>query len=180
VSKQIIELKNILIDKADEYLKQHKYSEAAKLFEAEAKSTNNAPEKIVLYKKASRAYHEYGSYDDEARCLMSACSLLDGDEKLDCLVSCWKTYITAIAVFQYDTGFEWKGEAENLHESYDETIQGYYSKAVNMLKTALKIRNVDKVRLLNVLKAECVKRHSEGGWAASECISSIDEAFKSE
>jgi hypothetical protein len=169
-----------LIDKADEYFKQHKYSEAAKLFEAEAKSTNNVLQKIGLYKKASSAYYEDGSYDEVARCLMSACSLLDGDEKLDCLVSCWKTYITAIAVFQYDTGFEWKGEAENLHGSYNKIIQDYYTKAVNTLKTAFKIRNVDKGRLLNILNAECVKRRREGGWAASECVSSIDEALKSE
>ncbi len=163
---------------ADKYQKQHKYSEAAKLLVAEAEKTNNASQKISLYKKASLAYHEYGSYDEEARCLMSACSLLDGDEKLDCLVSCWKTYITAIAVFQYDTGFEWKGEAENLHGSYDETIQSYYSKAVNVLETAFKTTNVDKTRLFDLLNAECVRRRSEGGWGASECIASIDEVYK--
>jgi hypothetical protein len=79
VSKQIIVLKYLLTINADEYLKQRKYCEAAKLFESEAESTNNVPHKIGLYKKASLAYHEYGSYDDEARCLMSICSLLDGD-----------------------------------------------------------------------------------------------------
>jgi len=167
-----------LTNNADEYSKQHKYGEAAKLYEAEAESTNDASHKISLYKKAASAYHEYGSYDEEARCMMSACSLLDGDEKIECLISCWKAYITAIAVYQYDTGFEWRGEAENLDPSYSNTIQGYYSKAVNVLEIVLKIRNIDRGRLLDVLNAECVNKRNEGGWAASECFSSVNEALR--
>jgi tetratricopeptide (TPR) repeat protein len=171
-------MNTLLSNIAEEYLKQHKYFEAAKIFEAEAESTNNASHKISLYKKASQTYHEYGSYDDEARCLFQASNFLEDEEKIGCLVSCWKTYVTAIAVFQYDTGFEWKGEAENLHESYAETIQNYYNKAVKALEEAFKVKNVNKDRLLDTLNAECAKRRSEGGWAESECISSIDEAFK--
>ena len=167
----------ILFNNADEFLKQYKYSEAARIFEAEAESANNTSQKISLYKKASLAYHELGSYNEEARCLILVSSLLDGEEKIDVLVSCWKVYIMAIAVFQYDTGFEWKGEIENIHESYSETIQDYYFKAVKVLEIALKVKNVDKGRLLDNLSAECAKRRSEGGWAASECVSSIDEAF---
>jgi len=171
-------LNYILTNNADEYFKQHRYGEAAKLFEAEAESTNNASHKISLYKKAASAYHEHGSYDDEARCLLSASSLLEGEEKVDCLISCWKVYITAIAVFQYDTGFEWKGEVENLDDSYAETIQAYYSQAVNVLEMALKVKGVNIDSLLDTLNAECDNRRNEGGWAFSECVSSIDEAFK--
>ena len=109
---------------------------------------------------------------------MLVSDFLYGEEKIDCLVLCWKVYITAIAVYQYETGFEWKGEVENLDPSYSETIQAYYSKAVDVLEIALKIKGVDKVRLLDILKAECVNKRNEGGWASSECVSSIDEAFK--
>ena len=171
-------LNYILTNNAEEYYKLHKYVEAAKLFEAEAESTNDASSKISLYRKAASAYHEYGSYDEETRCLMLVSDFLYGEEKIDCLVLCWKVYITAIAVYQYETGFEWKGEVENLHGSYEETIRGYYSKAVKVLVAAFKIGDVDRGRLLDVLNAECVKRRGEGGWAVSECVSSIDEAFK--
>ena len=167
-----------MTDSADDYFKQHKFVEAARLFEAEAELMDDASYKISLYKKAATAYHELGSFDDEAKCLMSVCSLLDGEDKIDCLVSCWKAYIMAIAVFQYETGFEWKGEVENLDGSYNETIQDYYTKAVNVLEKALKVKGVNKSRLLDMLNAECVNRRNEGGWAASECFSSIDDAFK--
>lgn len=168
----------MMTNDAEKYNKLNKYSEAAKLFEAEADSTNDVPLKICRFRKAASSYHEYGSYDEEARCLMFASDLLYGEKKIDCLVSCWRVYITAIAVYQYDAGFEWKGEVENLDPSYSETIQAYYSKAVDVLQKALKVNGVDKARLLDALNAECTNRHNEGGWAASEYVSSVEEAFK--
>ena len=163
---------------ADDHFKQHRCIEAAKLYEDAAQSTKEVSNKIELYKKAAAAYDEYGSYDEEVRCLMLACSLLRGEDKVDCLVLCWKAYIKAIAVFQYDTGFEWKGEIENLNPSYGETIENYYKKAVNVLEKALTVQGVNKSRLLDKLNAECEKRQGEGGWAASECFSSVKEALR--
>jgi hypothetical protein len=167
-----------LIKKADDYFKQYKYSEAARLYETAAESAIDTSQKIALYKKAAEAYHELGSTDEEARCLVYASNLLDGEEKIDCLVLCWKAYITAIAVFQYDTSFEWKGEDENLNASYSETIDDYLGKAVGVLEKVLEVKGVDKSKLIEELGTECVKRQNEGGWGASYCWKSIEKAWK--
>ncbi|TFH14613.1 hypothetical protein E4H04_09910 [Candidatus Bathyarchaeota archaeon] len=82
----------------------------------------------------------------------------------------------AIAVFQYDTGFEWKGESENLNGSYDETITYYFEKAVAILKTALQQRGVNKNKLLEKLGNECAKRQNEDGWGADHCWKTIERA----
>lgn len=46
---------------AENYFKQHKFPEAATLYEAEAERTRDIAEKVLLYNKAASTYHEYGS-----------------------------------------------------------------------------------------------------------------------
>ena len=162
---------------AESLYKQHKYSEAAKIYLDLAKVTNDNSRKIILFEKAVDAFHQLGACDEESECLLNLSSLLVGGEKLNCLVSAWRVYIMAIAVFQYDSGFEWKGEPENLNVSYDEIIQGYFEKAVAILKTALDQRDVNRKELLEKLGNECAKRQNEGGWGADHCWKTIDKAW---
>jgi hypothetical protein len=166
-----------LVDEAGSLFKQYKYGEAARIYLELAETSTDSVQKIGFYRKAAEAYHELGSYDEETACMLRACHLLEGEEKIDCLVSVFRIYIVAIAVFQYDTGFEWKGEPENLHEGYDETIRGYYDKAVDVLKAA-RTENVDESRLLEKLGIECIKRQSDGGWGADHCWEAIEEAWR--
>ena len=152
--------------------------ELARLYEAQATLAEDDSRRVVLYKKAAAAHHELGSYVEEAHCLSLACVLLGGEERVDCLVSLWSVYITAIAVYRYELGFEWKGEDENLDPFYSETTERYYNGAIDALEEALKTEGIKRDRLFEKLYTECVKRRSEGGWGASECFSSVDEAFK--
>jgi hypothetical protein len=166
-----------LADEADSLFKQYRYGEAARVYLKLAETSADNALKIGFIGRAAEAYHELGSYSEEASCTLRVCSLLEGGEKIDCLVSAFRIYILAIAVFQYDAGFEWKGEPENLHEGYDETIRGYYDKAVDVLKAARE-ENVDRSRLLEKLSVECAKRRSEGGWGAYYCWKAIEEALR--
>jgi hypothetical protein len=167
-----------LLSTADDYLRHKKYSEAPKLFEEAAKSANDVKSTIAFYRKAAEAYDDLGSYEEEARCLMITSTFLQGKEKIDCLIACWKTYIKAIAVYQYEASFEWKGEVENLDPSYGKTIEKYYSQSVNVLKKVFAIRKNDVDGLLDELRSECAIMSNEGGWAVSECASSINEAYE--
>jgi len=167
----------LLDDEADFLIKQLKYSEAARIYLKRAEASEDSVQKIGFYRKAAEAYHELGSFDEEVACMLRACHLVTGEAKIDCLVSVFRIYIVAIAVFQYDTGFEWKGEQENLHDGYDETIRGYYNKAVDVLKSAL-AEDVNESRLLEKLRIECAKRRSEGGWGADHCWKAIEEAWR--
>ena len=152
--------------------------ELARICEAQAAQEGDESQRVILYKKAAAAHHELDSYREEARCLSLACSLLEGEERVDCLVMRWGVLITAIAVYRYETSFEWKGEDVNLDPSYSETIEGYYDGAVDTLDEILRVEGVNRERLLEKLFAECVRRKSEGGWGADECFSSIDKSFK--
>jgi hypothetical protein len=139
--------------------------------------TQDTAHKTVLLRKAADTYHQLVSFDEEAQCLISLSNLLESDERIDCLVSAWRIYILAIAVFQYDTSFEWKGESENLCGSYSETIRDYFEKAVATLRTALRQRDVDRCKLREKLVDECVKRQNEGEWGSDHCRMSIEKAF---
>jgi hypothetical protein len=150
----------------------------ARICEAQAAQEGDDSQRVILYKKAAAAHHELGSYREEVRCLSLACSLLEGEERVDCLVSRWGVLINALAVYRYETSFEWKGEDANLDSSYGETIEGYYNGAVDTLDEVLRMEGVNREKLLEKLYAECVRRRSEGGWGADECFSSINEFFK--
>jgi hypothetical protein len=152
--------------------------ELARRYESLAGEAKDDSKKVILFKKAAAMHHELGSYLEEARCLSLACGLLAGEDKVECLVLCWGVYINAIAIYQFEVGFEWKGEEENLDSSYMETIGRFYDGAIDALEKALKTAGVERERLLERLYAECVKRKQEGGWGESECFSSIDRVFK--
>jgi hypothetical protein len=166
-----------LVDEAGDLFSQHKYGEAAEVYLKLADASTGVPSKIGFYRKAAEAYHELGSFDQEAACLLHACRLLEGDEKIDCLVSVFRVYIVAIAVFQYDAGFEWKGEVENLHDGYDETIRCFYEKAVGVLQAA-RAEALDGNKLLEKLRVECMMRQREGGWGTHYCLEAIEEAWR--
>lgn len=152
--------------------------ELARLYEIQAAQAVDNQQKLALYRKAAATYSYLGAYHEEARCLSLTCDLLNGEAKVDCLVSIWGIYMTAITVYKYETSFEWKGEDENLDPRYKEILSMYYNGALDALDNALKIVDVDKETLLERLYAECVKRRNEGGWGESECFSSIDESFR--
>lgn len=166
-----------MINEADELFKASRYVEAAKLYIEIAEKSENLLEKKIFLKKAADSYHELGSFDEEAACIYKILSLSEGIEKVELLVKVWSIYILAIAGYQYETSFEWKGEVENLDEAYGEKINYYYSEAVKAIRLALEEKGVDKKWLLEALGNECVKRQNEGGWGADHCWNSIHSAW---
>jgi hypothetical protein len=163
---------------AENYFKQHKFPDAATLYEAEAEKTRDIAEKVLLYNKAASAYHEYGSPDDEVRCLLATIDYLQDEANVQCLVSCWKVYIRASALYQYETSFEWKGENENLDPQYGEIIEGYLSKSVDILERILRSEKLDRNSIREELALECVKMQNEGGWGVDQCWASIKLAWR--
>lgn len=150
----------------------------AKKFEETAKETSEIDLKMSYYSKAASLYRERGSTDDEVRCLLSMCKLVEGLEQVKYLVDCWKAYISAIVVFKYETSYEWKGEKANLREDYNQIIDEYVSDAAEILKQILRIRGVDRNKLLETLAGYCANSESDGGWGTKECWKSIEDAWK--
>jgi len=166
-----------MYNEAEELFKNAKYNEAAKIFFKLAELTNKKEDKKKYLQKAADSYQKIGSLDEEAACIFEISTLCEGKEKVDHLVSVWRIYILAIAVYQYDTSFEWKGEVNNLNGSYEEKINNYYNKAVNAIILALDEKGVDEKSLLEILGNECVKRQNEGGWGSEYCWRSIHSAW---
>ena len=167
-----------MIEDADRYYKNKQYVKAARLYEDSAEAATSKTQKILLYRKAIGTYRELGSTHDEVRCLLTIYSLVDGLSKIDYLILCWKAYIKAIERHKYETGFEWKGEEENLVEDYSEIIDDYLNESIKILNLILEIPNVDSNKLLEILSEYCANRENEGGWAVNECWRSIQEAWK--
>lgn len=163
---------------ADIFYEQKQFVKAAKLYEEAAQKSMDDAQKIISYRKAASSYKELGLVDDEVRCLIQTSEFLGDQEKIDCLINCWEAYITAIAVFQYETSYEWKGQDENLNDAYFETIDAYLVKAIGILESLIQLKYVDKQRVLERLANSCAKRQNEGGWGASHCWKSIDKAWK--
>ena len=94
---------------------------------------------------------------------------MDGNQKAQYLLSRWKEIIKTIVGFEYDCSFEWRGETDGSHDSYQEDLNRYQKKAEDVLKQVLSIKGVDKNRIIEKASNECRKREKEGGWGASRC-----------
>lgn len=157
------------ITKAEEALQNRKYIDAGRCFEKAAETTHHKTQAAKLLRKASAAYGDCGMYREADRCFQNAIQLLDGEQKAECLMECWENVIETIVHFEYDCSFEWRGETDGSHDSYQEDINRYQEKAENLLKQALSTKGVDKDRIIEIARSECRKREKEDGWGASRC-----------
>jgi len=112
-------------------------------------------------------------YKEADRCYQNVVQLLDGEQKAECLMDSWKDLIDTIVHFEYDCSFEWRGETDGSHDSYQEDLNRYQKKAEDVLKQALSVKGVDKNRIIEKASDECQKREKEGGWGSSRCWSII-------
>lgn len=157
------------ITEAEEALQNRKYADAGRCYEKAAESTRHKTQAAKLLRKASETYRDSGMVKEADRCFQNAVQLLDGEQKAECLMDCWKDVIETIVHFEYDCSFEWRGETDGSHDSYQEDLNRYQKKAEDVLKQALSVKGVDKNRIIEKASDECRKREKEGGWGASRC-----------
>ncbi len=174
---------NNLIVRAEEYMKEQKFGDAGKCFEETAALVVDKRESTEFLKKAAQAYERSrATYDDALRCYLAASQVLDRAEKAECLLSCFRVYVSKIAGYEYDCGFEWRGATDGSHDDdhyfYQEKIKQYQSEAEKVLRKALSIEGADKNRIIRQAKGECIRRKREGGWGESACRSIITNAIK--
>jgi hypothetical protein len=102
----------------------------------------------ALLIKASEAFRKPGSFNKAAGCCQKAAELLEGKGKAACLMASWKILMDAIVAFEYDCGFEWRGETNGSHDSYLNDIERYGNEATDVLRKALRIDGVDANRII--------------------------------
>jgi len=167
------ELVQGFITEAEAALKNRKYIDAGRCYEKAAETTRHKTQAAELLRKASETYRDSGMYKEADRCYQNTVQLLDGEQKAEYLMDCWKDLIEDIVHFEYDCSFEWRGETDGSHDSYQEDLNRYQKKAEDVLKQALSVKGVDKNRIIEKASDECRKREKEGGWGSSRCWSII-------
>ena len=167
-----------LIQEAEIFLKQKKFSDAGRCFEKAAAITDDKREMVVLLKKAAEAFREPRSISDEIRCHLNASRLLEGNEKAESLLACWRANIQGIVDYEYDCSFEWRGETNGSHDSYLKDLDRYQKEAEKVLKQALTVKKVKKKKIIKQASNECRRREQEGGWGASRCWKTIENVEK--
>jgi tetratricopeptide (TPR) repeat protein len=171
-----------LMATAEKYMNERKFNDAGKCFEEAAASVVDKREGVEFLKKAAQAYEASGVTEDPVRCYLKASQFLEKTEKAECLLACFRVYVSIIAGYEYDCGFEWRGATDGSHDDdhkfYQGKIEEYQSEAEKVLREALSIVGVDKNKIIRQAKDECAKRKREGGWGESACWYIIRNATK--
>jgi tetratricopeptide (TPR) repeat protein len=173
---------NSLIARAEQCMNDRKFNDAGKCFEEAAASVGDKREGVEFLKKAAQAYDESGVTEDALRCYLEASQFLDKTEKAECLLACFRVYVSKIAGYEYDCGFEWRGATDGSHDDdhnfYQGKIKQYQSEAEKVLREALRIEGADKNKIIRQAKDECTKMKRGGGWGESACWYIVTSATK--
>jgi tetratricopeptide (TPR) repeat protein len=165
-----------LIKEAEEAYQNKQYFEAGRCYEEAAETTLHKSQAGKLFRSASDVYRNAGKPANADECYQKAIHLLEGQQKAECILDGWKDLIDTIVHFEYDCSFEWRGETDGSHDSYEEDLKQLQIKAEVVLKQALSVKGVDKDRIIEKARDECRTREKEDGWGASRCWSIISNA----
>ena len=94
---------------------------------------------------------------------------LEAEQKANNIMEDWIDLIDTIVHFEYDCSFEWRGETDGSHDSYQEDLYRYQKKAEDLLRQALSVEGVAQDRIIERASDECRKREKSGGWGARRC-----------
>ena len=159
-----------------------KFNDAGKCFEEAAASVVDKREAVEFLKKAAQAYDEWGVTEDAVRCHLESSPFLEKTARAECLLACFRIYVSQIAGYEYDCGFEWRGATDGSHDDdhdfYQGRIKQYQSEAEKVLREALSIEGADEDKIIKQANDECIKRKKEGGWGESICWNIITNAKK--
>ena len=165
------------VAQAEAYLAKRQFSDAARCFEIAAAAADGKKETAVHLRKAARAYAEMRETEDAARCWLEAARCLEGVEKAECFMDCFRAYILEIAGCEYDCGYEWRGATDGSHSDdhayYQETIRKYQKEAQKVIGMALSVKGADKYIVMDQARDELQKRKSKGNWGADRCAEII-------
>jgi tetratricopeptide (TPR) repeat protein len=165
-----------LIARAEEYMNSRRFDDAGRYYEEAAGAVEDEREIAGLLKQAARAYDECGDTEKTVRCYRKAGQFLRGPDKAECLLECWKAYVSAIASCEWECCFEWRGDDshDDDHEIYQGLIRRYQTEAENVLREALNIEGVNRRRIIKLATKECRRRKREDGWGSARGFTTIE------
>jgi tetratricopeptide (TPR) repeat protein len=158
-----------LVSHAEALIEDSRYTDAGRCYERASESVHDKETAAALLIKASEAFRKPGSFNNAARCCQKAAELLEGKGKAVCLMASWQILMDAIAAFEYDCGFEWRGETNGSHDSYLHDIERYANEATDVLRQALRIDGVDANRIIKQAEEKWKEMKEGGGWGATRC-----------
>jgi tetratricopeptide (TPR) repeat protein len=166
-----------LIATATELAKNRRFAEAASRFEKAAAVAGDRKRSAGLLRMAAQAYEKTRQPEDAVRCCVEAAGLLEKTKKAECLMDGFGIYVSAIAGYEWDCGFEWRGATDGSHSDDHEFYQGeiakYQKEAEQLLRQALDIKGARRKTILRLARKEYERRRKEGGWGAARCLEII-------
>ena len=132
---------NSLITRAEEHMNKREFTDAGRCYETAAAAADNEREVVAFLEKAAQAYDKKGDTEDAVRCYLEASQFLEKTEKAECLLACWRAYVSEIAGYEWECCFEWRGDDshDDDHDLYQTLINECQNKAENVLREALSI-----------------------------------------
>lgn len=113
-----------------------------------------------------------GDYREAGRCYLEASRHLEGVEKKDCLLVCWRRYMEGIVRTEYECSFAWHGdrdEHESDHDLYSRILGEYQREAERVLEMLLRTEDIPRSEVVAQAEAECARLEQVGGWGAARC-----------
>jgi hypothetical protein len=158
-----------LISRAQEHLKKREFIKAAKCYEEAAAATDDKRKRADLLKQSAQAYDECRDTENILRCYREASQLLERSARAECLLECWKAYLTAIAGSEWECCFEFRGDDSHAddHDMNLAHIAKLQTGAEEVLKEALSVEGADPRRILQLARQECERRKKKDGWGAA-------------
>lgn len=169
VKEKMNEDTKLLVSHAKALIQENRYTDAGRCYERASESVHDKETASELLIKASEAFKKPGSFNKAARCCQKAAELLEGKGKAACLMASWKILMDAIAEFEYDCGFEWRGESNGSHDSYLHDIESYGNEAMEVLRQTLQIEGVDANNIIKQAEEKWKEMKEGGGWGATRC-----------
>jgi hypothetical protein len=159
-----------LISIAEDHMKKRRFTDAGKCYEMVAAAVEDKKDIVRFLKKAALAYDQWRDSENTVRCYRAASQFLEGMEKAECLLDCWRVYVSAIAEYEWECCFEWRGDENHAddHNLYQGLINEQQHEAENVLRDALDIKGINKRKIIKEAEKECRRRKKEG-WGAARC-----------
>lgn len=164
-----------LISSAEEHMDKGRCADAGRCYEMAAAAVEDEREIVALLKKAAQAYGKWGDTKNTVRCYRKASQFLEKSERAECLLDCWKAYVSAIACCEWECCFEWRGDDshDDDHEIYQDLIRQFQAEAETVLREALNVEGANRRKIIRLAEKECRRRKRKDGWGSARCWSII-------
>jgi len=124
-----------------------------------------------MLREQALAHRDRREYREALACHKATAGLSGRAGESEELMEAWRTCVWAIAGYEYDCGFEWRGASDGAHDEDHQAhrtfIDDYRAQAVELLVRLLGSSDArQRLGLLRDAGRECGRLDDGGGWGS--------------